>query len=401
MTLPKREHVRFWTFVALISGFLFWWISPVLTPFLVGCAIAYFLDPVVEFMVKRKIPRPVAVSTLMLGALGVFVAVLMFLIPAATHQAIQLTNMAPTLLRDLQAFLMERFPELEEIEGFDDALRRTILNFGETLREAGRMLTNGLWRGFSGFLNLMIFLIIAPVVAFYLLMDWPKVVKGVDTLLPRGQAPIIRKILHDIDSSVAGFVRGQLTVCLLLVAYYSVTLSAIGLPFALPIGITAGMISFVPYIGALVGGVLSIGLAVWTFWNDPTMIMGVVIIFAIGQVLEQNILVPKIVGQSVRLHPVWLLLAVSVFGSLFGFAGMLIAVPLAAIMGVLVRFFLNEYFESPYYKSAFDAEIDALSKRESATPTKPPGTAPSTPPKRQGQRTQNVKGQRPNSSPKR
>ena len=153
----------------------------------------------------------------------------------------------------------------------------------------------------------------------------------------------------EIDASIAGFVRGQVTVCLILAAYYATALGLIGLQFGLAIGVTAGLISFIPYIGAIIGGVLAIGVGLWQFWGSPVEIGLVLAVFAFGQVLEGNILVPRIVGNSVRLHPVWLLFAVSAFGALLGFTGMLIAVPLAASIGVLVRFGVGQYMDSKLY----------------------------------------------------
>jgi len=168
-------------------------------------------------------------------------------------------------------------------------------------------------------------------------------VAALDELLPRDHAPTIRHLAGEIDRTLASFIRGQVTVGLILGTYYAIALMLIGLDFGVVIGFVAGLISFIPYVGALVGGALAIGLALFQFWGEWWLIGGVVAIFMVGQFFEGNILSPNLVGSSVGLHPVWLIFALSAFGSLFGFTGMLVAVPVAAVIGVVVRFFLERY----------------------------------------------------------
>ena len=172
----------------------------------------------------------------------------------------------------------------------------------------------------------------------------------IDNLLPRDHAPVVRQIAHDIDRTLASFVRGQGTVCLILGAFYAIALMLIGLQFGLVIGVTAGLLTFIPYVGALVGGALSIGLALFQFWGEWWMIGAVAIVFFFGQFIEGNVLSPNLVGQSVGLHPVWLIFALSAFGSMFGFVGMLVGVPVAAAIGVVVRFFIDRYREGLLYR---------------------------------------------------
>jgi predicted PurR-regulated permease PerM len=205
-------------------------------------------------------------------------------------------------------------------------------------------------------------------------MDWDRMVAQVDSWLPRDHADTIRQLATDIDKVLAGFVRGQVSVCLILGTFYSVALMAAGLQFGLAVGAIAGAITFIPYVGSLVGGALAIGLALFQFWGDWWSIGLIAAIFAIGQFIEGNILTPKLVGGSVGLHPVWLLFALSAFGSVFGFVGMLVAVPVAASIGVLARFGVEQYRESLLYrglsgpqsarvaKSQVAADIDTLHK---------------------------------------
>jgi predicted PurR-regulated permease PerM len=200
-------------------------------------------------------------------------------------------------------------------------------------------------------------MVVTPVVAFYILLDWDRMVGKVDGWIPRAHVGEVRKIILDIDRAVAGFIRGQGSLCLILGVWYAVGLSLAGLNFGLLIGFFAGMISFVPYVGSLVGMALGLSVAVVQFWGGDlwTSIGLVLAVFVIGQFVEGNILQPRLVGQSVGLHPVWLMFALYAFGSLFGFVGMMVAVPAAAVAGVLVRYALSRYLQS----DIFDGERQA------------------------------------------
>jgi len=192
--------------------------------------------------------------------------------------------------------------------------------------------------------------VIVPVVAVYLLLDWDKMIARINDFLPRDHAPTLRALAKDIDTTLSSFVRGMGSVCLILGTYYAAALMLVGLDFGLIVGAIAGLITFIPYVGSLVGGALAIGLGLFQFWGDWSSLAIVAGIFFAGQMIEGNYLTPKLVGSSVGLHPVWLLLALSVFGALFGFIGMLIAVPLAATLGVLARFVTAQYLDSRLYR---------------------------------------------------
>jgi predicted PurR-regulated permease PerM len=221
---------------------------------------------------------------------------------------------------------------------------------GQTVQDKGGQLLQTALTSAASLLNVAVLLVIVPVVAFYLLYDWDNMIAKVDELLPRDHAPVIRRLAGQVDQTLASFVRGMGTVCLVLGTYYAVALMLVGLQFGLVVGFIAGLITFIPYVGALVGGALAIGLALFQFWGDWLAIGMVAGIFGIGQVLEGNVLTPKLVGSSVGLHPVWLIFALSVFGALFGFVGMLVAVPVAASIGVLVRYAAEQYKASRLYK---------------------------------------------------
>jgi predicted PurR-regulated permease PerM len=218
-------------------------------------------------------------------------------------------------------------------------------------RAAGWIATllSSILSGGLALVNLLSLLVVTPIVAFYLLADWDRMIRQVDSWLPRQHVETIRQLAREMDDAMAGFIRGQAVVCLLLGLFYAAGLSIVGLNFGLLIGLAAGILSFVPYVGSFVGFVLSIGVALVQFWPNWVDIVAVAVIFAAGQFIEGNFLSPKLVGNRVGLHPVWLMFALFAFGYLFGFAGLLMAVPLAAATGVLVRFALRKYLTSDFY----------------------------------------------------
>lgn len=347
MALPVSTQLRYWSIAAAVFFVVLWFLGDVILPFVVGGALAYFLDPVADRLESWGLRRLFA--TIVISVFGVlaFVLLALLVIPSLISQAVQLVDSAPTLAQNFQAFLTERFPSLMDE---DSILRKSLGSLGETVQERGGQLIEALFSSAMGVFNIALLIVIVPVVTFYLLYDWDRMVAAVDNLLPRDHAPVIREIARDIDRTLASFVRGQGTVCLILGAFYAAALMVIGLQFGLVIGVTAGLLTFIPYVGALVGGGLSIGLALFQFWGEWWMIGAVAIVFFVGQFVEGNFLSPNLVGQSVGLHPVWLIFALSAFGSMFGFVGMLVAVPVAAVIGVVVRFFTERYREGLLYQ---------------------------------------------------
>lgn len=273
MALPLREQTKYWSIAAAVFFAVVWAMGDILLPFVVGGALAYFLDPVVTRLARGRVSRLLATSLVFVALAAVVTLALLLLIPMVLAQASQLVKAAPDILARLQDFLAQRFPEVLDA---DSTLRQSLGNLGETLRDRGTALVEGLIGSALGLVSVVIFLIIAPVVAFYLLMDWPKLIRRVDMLLPREHAPVIRDLAGQIDAAIAGFVRGQLTVCLILAAYYGIALSLAGLQYGLVVGVITGLISFIPYVGAIIGGALAIGLALFQFWDAPVMI-GVVL----------------------------------------------------------------------------------------------------------------------------
>lgn len=359
MALPVREQFKYWGIAAAVFLVLLYALGDQLLPFFLGAAIAYFLDPVADWLEAHGCSRGLATGIITITAIIVFVVVVLLVIPTLVNQAIQLFNAAPQLARDLGTFLTERFPSLLDETS---TVRQTLTSLGQTISERGGQLLETALTSAASLINIVVLFVIVPVVAVYLLLDWDRIIARVDDLLPRDHAPVIRQLAGEVDRTLAGFIRGMGTVCLILGTYYAISLMLIGLQFGLVVGFIAGLLTFIPYVGAIVGGLLAVGLALFQFWGEWWWIVAVVVVFQIGQVAEGNFLTPKLVGTSVGLHPVWLILALSVFGALFGFVGMLVAVPMAASLGVLVRFATEQYRQSRLYTG-----IAGMSQNDSKT----------------------------------
>ena len=355
MALPVGTQAKYWGIATAVFLVLMWLLGDQILPFVLGGAIAYFLDPVADRLERMGASRAVAVAIITLVALMIFAIMALLVIPTLVQQAVNLFNVAPQVFKNLQSFLTDRFPEIVDNES---VLRQSLQSVGETIQSKGGQLLESVLTSAASVINVVVLLVIVPVVAFYLLYDWDRMVAEVDTLLPRDHAPVIRRLAREIDATLASFIRGMGTVCVILGTYYAVALMAVGLQFGLVVGAIAGLITFIPYVGALVGGALAIGLALFQFWGDWLSIGLVAGIFMLGQVIEGNILTPKLVGDSVGLHPVWLIFALSVFGALFGFVGMLVAVPVAAAIGVLARFAISQYKDSRLYRGLAEEDTE-------------------------------------------
>jgi predicted PurR-regulated permease PerM len=285
---------------------------------------------------------------------------MIILIPVLASQLTDFIGRLPDYLTRLQGLVTRFDPHwLEEKFGLDAGSLREGLN---SLLTSGIGLIStvfrSIWSSGVALFGIASLFVVTPVVAFYILLDWDRMVERVDSWVPRDHVETVRAIFIDINTATAGFVRGQGTLCLVLGVMYAIGLTLTGLNFGILIGLFAGLISFIPYVGSLVGLVLSVGVAFVQFWPDWTMIAAVAIVFFIGQFIEGNILQPRLVGKSVGLHPVWLMFALFAFGALFGFVGLLIAVPAAAAVAVLVRFAIARYLDSPLYRGHKDDVLE-------------------------------------------
>lgn len=346
-----KRYILFW--IGVLIGFILflWFFSSILLPFVAGMALAYFLDPVADWLERRGLSRTMATVVILVCFVTIFALALMLVIPIIISQFTQFAAALPGYITELQQIISS--PQTSFLPPWISSQIETVKeNFSQVLSQGagfvGSLLAQ-IWNSGKAIVDVMSLLVVTPVVAFYILLDWDRMVRKVDSWIPRDQVLVVRQIARDMDQSVAGFIRGQGSLCLILGIYYAVGLSLVGLNFGLLIGFVAGMISFIPYIGSLLGLVMAIGVALVQFWPDYPWIIAVACVFFSGQFLEGNILQPKLVGQSVGLHPVWLMFALFAFGALFGFVGLLIAVPAAAVVGVLVRFALSRYLDSDIY----------------------------------------------------
>ncbi len=369
MALPAQKQVQYWGIATAVFVVILWALGDVLLPFILGAAIAYLMDPIADRLERWGLNRPQATATITVAAALLFLVLLLIIVPTLIYQLSDLINVLPEALGDARAYAQQNFPAI-----FDDKSRihQTLIALSSTLQDKAAVIFETALGSAASILSLVVLVVIVPVVSVYLLLDWDRMVARVDALLPRDHAPVLRLLAREIDAVLASFVRGMGTVCLILGSYYAVALMLVGLNFGLAVGFVAGMVTFIPYLGSLIGGALAIGLALFQFWGAIEVITSdsvtyatdwlrigiVVVIFVLGQIVEGNYLTPKLVGNSVGLHPVWLLLALSVFGALFGFVGMLVAVPVAAALGVIARFFTGQYLESRLYQgqSHKDAE---------------------------------------------
>ncbi|GGF45794.1 AI-2E family transporter [Azorhizobium oxalatiphilum] len=349
--MKLQVQLRFWIGALVALVLVLWVLRAILLPFVVGTAIAYFLNPLVRRANRIGIGRVPA--TLALVGLLVLIVVMLLLVvlPIFSAQLFEFIQNLPGYVARLQRLATEE--NREWVEQFLGPRLPDIQRSISDLMSQGVSYLLGsitsLWSGGQALLSVFALMVITPVIVFYVLCDWDAMVDTVDSWIPLHQRPAVRRLGREMDNAVAGFVRGQGLVCLLLGSYYAMALSMAGLNFGLLIGIVSGLITFIPYVGSLTGFVLAIGVAIVQFFPDWGMIGIIFAIFIAGQTIEGYILSPKLVGDSIGVHPVWLMFALFAFGYLFGFVGLLLAVPLTAAVGVLVRFGFRQYFHSTLY----------------------------------------------------
>ncbi len=352
MPETKINQERFWIIVVAVLVVAAWLLKPILLPFVAASVLAYFLDPAVERLAKNKVPRWLGtLIVLFVFVLGVTVFILL-LAPLIQSQAVALIHALPGYIETLRVKMTPSIDLwLEKLSPTDVEKLRDAAGIyaGSAVGWAGGVLRGVVSKGFALF-DIATLLIVTPIVAFYLLRDWPKVTKNVDDLVPRKQHGLVRQAMSEINRTLSGFLRGQSLVCLSLAGIYGVGLSLVGLQYGATIGIIAGVLSFIPYVGSGFGLIVSMILAFVQF-DNMTSIGLVFAVFVVGQALEGYVLTPKLVGDRVGLHPVWIIFALFAGGALLGFTGVLIAVPVAAIFGVLIRLGITKYKESFLYKT--------------------------------------------------
>lgn len=356
--MTRRQQILTW--IGLLTGavLLLVLLRDMLLPFVAGMALAYFLDPSADWMERRGVKRWLA--TLIIVGLFFVTAILVIvlLVPVVSTQFAKFLDHLPEYILYFQTRVLPFVQDWAERLGFDlngDPKQALSGHSEQVMKVVGGVLT-GLLGGGQAIFNVISLLVITPVVGFYLLRDWDSMITRINSYLPLDHAETIREQAREIDRVLAGFVRGQLLVCLSLAAFYGIGLTLAGLQFGLFIGVTAGMISFIPYVGTTLGFIVSVSVALAQFSPDFVWVGVIAGIFILGQVIEGNFLHPVLIGDRVGLHPVWIIFALLAGGSLFGFVGILLAVPIFAVIGVLVRFTLERYRESWLYRPGAPAK---------------------------------------------
>jgi len=337
--------------VVLTLMLAFWMFAPILTPFVLAAVIAYFLDPPTTRLQRIGVPRGLAALLMILGVAALALLGLLLLYPLLIAQVAVLLQRLPSYvlgigqaLREAMEALAERFgPEVFDRRLQDLAVGQAGAIISYLGTSIARMVTGGF-----GLFSVFTLVSVTPVVAFYLLRDWPRMIARVDAVLPRRSAATLRQLARDTDRVLSAWLRGQLFCCGLLALYYALALSAVGLELGLTVGLMSGVLSFIPYVGSITGLISALALALAQFgtWNGVLLVLGV---FILGQVVEGYIIYPRLLGNRVELHAVWVIFALFAGGVAFGFLGVLLAVPIAAVVGVIARYWLRRYMESPLY----------------------------------------------------
>ena len=349
----EKKHTIFWIVITCILFLAVYTLSSVLTPFVAGMILAYLLDPLVDRVEKIGMKRSLSTFFVLTIFFVCSAGSSLLLLPVILSQLSNLTSFLPTLISNLEPFISQARSLVDNAIKADNS-NQLPLPVADILNWVGGFLTEFISSSLA-FANLLSLIIITPIVAFYLLRDWDLIIDKVKSWLPITQHMTIVAQVVKIDRSLSALVRGQGAVCLILALYYSVSLTVVGLQFGILIGIFAGIVSFIPFVGAILGAILSIGFSIIQF-ETYTPILLVAGIFLIGQVVEGNFLTPKLIGEAVGLHPVWVIFALLTGATLFGFLGVLLALPIAVVVAVLIRFSLSGYLDSEIYNGETDLD---------------------------------------------
>jgi predicted PurR-regulated permease PerM len=365
-----ERQVLFWLSAAFVLVLLIGLLRSILLPFVAGIVIAYFLNPAADWLTRWGLPRWLTSVLIVAAFVCAIVVGLVFLVPLVLTQAQEFAVALPEELARLRALLeiwaRERLGA--HYADFQTGLDRTSQALSENWASLAGLVAGSLWSQGLALFNFLSLILVTPLVVFYVLIDWHPMLAKIDSWLPRDHAATIRKLAADINAAVSAFIRGQGTVCFVLAVYYSLCLTAAGLRYGLLVGLGTGLMSFVPFVGWALGLITATTIAVVQFWPEYMPIFIVIGVFIGAQVLDAGFLSPNIVGSKIGLHPVWLIFSLFVFSYLFGFVGVLVAVPIAAAVGVLVRFAVQVYLASNVYRGdkALSAQVPVIEDRRAS-----------------------------------
>jgi predicted PurR-regulated permease PerM len=350
-----------WMIAIALTGWLLWLLAPVLTPFVAAALLAYIGDPLADGLQRLKLPRTIAVAAVfLLTFLGIGLLVLLVL-PLISTQVSAFLTALPDIIHQAEQNWLPSITEFLGIESAEDiGFGAFIARYSDMAGSWGATVLLSLSRSGGALATAVLSLFLIPILTFYLLRDWDSIMRKFGALVPAGQRETVFRLAHETDDVLGAFLRGQIMVMLALAAIYSFGLSLVGLKFAVAIGVVAGLVSFVPYLGFVFG----IALAGFTVVLEPDPLLrlaGVIATFSVAQLIEGSFLTPKLVGDRIGLHPVMVIFAIAAGGQLFGFFGILLALPAAAILSVLVRFAYNNYLaEHPEIHEAALETSDGL-----------------------------------------
>lgn len=351
--IKPQTHLLFWGVASLLFLGLVWMFNDVLTPFVLGIAIAYLLNPTVNGLVKMKLPRLMAVTIILLSFFIFVLVAVILAAPPLAREAAALADSMPGYVDQLIEYAKPYLTKAQEQFGGNYIeSTKTFLqsNSGKIVQITGD-LAGGLASGGQAVVGFVATLVLTPLVAFMMMVEWPRIVSWINDLIPRKNEKVIAELLTEMNAKVAGFVRGQITVAFFLGVIYAIALSVAGLNYGFLIGIAAGFLSIIPMVGSTLGLLVSVVVA-WFQMGAIEFVGIIAAIFIIGQIIEGNILTPKLVGDSVGLHPLWVLFALMAGANVLGILGMLLAVPVVAVVGVLLSFAIVQYKSSSLYETA-------------------------------------------------
>lgn len=341
-TADRRTN---WLIAAALAGWLLYLLAPVLTPFVASALLAYIGDPLADRLQKYKLPRSLAVVVVFLLTFLVLGLLVLLVGPLIRSQVTALLSALPDIVLRVEQEWLPNIMDMIGVEPGDDiGISGFLARYSDMAGSWGAKVLVSVSRSGGALAAAVLSLFLVPIITFYLLRDWDKIVAHIGALIPSQQRATVIKLARDTDEVLGAFLRGQLLVMLALACIYSLGLSIVGLRYAIAIGVVSGLVSFVPYLGFVFG----IGLAALTVALEPNpfwLMVGVVVTFSIGQLLEGSLLTPKLVGDRIGLHPVIVIFAVAAGGQLFGFFGILLALPAAAVLSVVIRFAYGRYLQ--------------------------------------------------------
>lgn len=371
MAFTVRQHACFWSGALLALLLIIFVFKTVLLPFVLGAAVAYFLEPVVTGLSRYKLKRG-HVALLISAAFYLFLAALAaLLLPVMYRQGMELLEDLPGYIDRARAVVEPYTDQALSYIGIRSSadLKALISENSDTAKTVAGTVLGSIAAGSQAVLNFFSILIVMPIVSYFMMKEWTRIKAWMEDLLPKNAKPTILDLLGQINTKLAGFVRGQLIVSTILGLSYAIALTLAGLKYGFLIGIGAGVLSIIPLVGSTIGLLVSVGVA-WFQAGEISYVAIIAAIFLVGQVIEGNFLSPKLVGENVGMHPLWVFFALMAGGALFGILGMILAVPVAAIAGVLLAFAIARYKASDYYKG--HGGSNAADKEPAAPLPRPP-----------------------------